>query len=164
MLDRLRNWVRRRIGGRPMPRHGFTQLGSVREAPLSIAHGIGGQLRLYADRIEIHRAGYLLTIIDLILHIEREIETTIFLEDLAAAHVIRSLFLVEYVRFSYPGSPQPSGSYLRDAFSENALMLRWTDNRAFGRLIEQMNLLRAGKSQPRIVIGGNNQRAAPPLV
>lgn len=112
-------------------------------APEAVAHGIGGRIVLFRDRIEIHRSGFLVSLIDMLLHVEREIETTIFLEDLAAAHVIRSLLMVEYLRFSYPGSPQPTGRYLRDAFAENALMLRWTDNRAAGRLILRMYELRA---------------------
>jgi len=117
--------------------------------PEWVAYGIGGQIRLYKDRIEIHRAGFFVSMLDMLMHVEREIETTIFLEDLAAAHVVRSLLLVEYVRFSYPGSPQPTGRYLRDAFAENALMLRWTDNRDIGHLIRRMNELRALRDSPR---------------
>ncbi len=117
--------------------------------PERVAYGIGGNIRLFSDRIEIHRSGLLLNILDMLLHVEREIETTIFLEDLAAAHIVRSLLLVEYVRFSYPGSPQPTGRYFRDAFAENALMLRWTDNRDLRSLIHRMNELRALRDAPR---------------
>ena len=117
--------------------------------PERIAYGIGGDIRLFSDRIEIHRSGLLLNILDIVLSVEREIETTIFLEDLAAAHIVRSLLLVEYVRFSYPGSPHPTGRYFRDAFAENALMLRWTDNRALRNLIQRMNELRALRDSPR---------------
>ncbi len=117
--------------------------------PERVAYGIGGDIRLFSDRIEIHRSGLLLNILDILLHVEREIETTIFLEDLAAAHIVRSLLLVEYVRFSYPGSPQPTGRYFRDAFAENALMLRWTDNRDLRSLIQRMNELRAQRDVPR---------------
>lgn len=117
--------------------------------PERIAYGIGGDIRLFSDRIEIHRSGLMLSILDMLLHVEREIETTIFLEDLAAAHIVRSLLLVEYVRFSYPGSPLPTGRYFRDAFAENALMLRWTDNRDLRSLIHRMNELRALRDGPR---------------
>ena len=134
-----------------------------RAPPERIAYGIGGDIRLFSDRIEIHRSGLLLSILDMLLHVEREIETTIFLEDMAAAHIVRSLFLVEYVRFSYPGSPQPTGRYFRDAFAENALMLRWTDNRDLRRLIQHMNELRALRDGPRAAVAASPPAPRPDL-
>jgi hypothetical protein len=90
---------------------------------------MGGHLVLHADRITIHRHGAWFTAVNLLSHVEREMETTILLRRLVAVHVVRSLLLVQFLRFTYPGAPAETGHYLRDAFAENAFMLSLVDSR-----------------------------------
>lgn len=101
--------------------------------------GIGGHLILRPDRIEIERHGVFFSLLNLGYHVEREIGSTIYLRELVGVHLIRSMLLVQFLRFTYAGCPAPSGHYLRDAFAENAYMLSLRDNRpllAFMRRID----------------------------
>jgi hypothetical protein len=90
---------------------------------------MGGHLLLFPDRIRVMRHGPWFTAINLLSHLEREIETTIMLRDIVAVHLVRSLLLVQFLRLTYAGCPAPSGHYLRDAFAENAFMFSLSDNR-----------------------------------
>jgi hypothetical protein len=91
--------------------------------------GIGGELILYADHVRILRHGVWFTAVNLFEHVEREVETVIHLRDIVGIHLLRSLLLVQFLRFSYAGCPMPSGHYLRDAFAENAFLYSLFDNR-----------------------------------
>lgn len=99
------------------------------QAAIATLHGMGGHLVLHPDRITIHRHGAWFTAVNLLSHVEREMETTILLRGLVAVHVVRSLLLVQFLRFTYPGAPAETGHYLRDAFAENAFMLSLVDSR-----------------------------------
>ncbi|MDB5415146.1 MAG: hypothetical protein JWR10_3481 [Rubritepida sp.] len=106
---------------------------------LASLSGIGGRLTLWPDRIEIERHGVFFSLLNLGFHVEREIGSTIYLRELVGVHLVRSLLLVQFLRFTYAGCPTPSGRYLRDAFAENAYMLSLRDNRpllAFMRRID----------------------------
>jgi len=91
--------------------------------------GAGGCLVLYPDRLRMVRHGAWFTAINLVFHLEREMETTILLRRLTGVHMVRSLLLVQFMRFTYAGCPVPSGHYLRDAFAENAFLASFADNR-----------------------------------
>ena len=99
------------------------------EPAIASLHGMGGHLLLYPDRIRILRHGAWFTAVNLLSHLEREIETTVLLRDLVAVHLVRSLLLVQFLRLTYAGCPAPSGHYLRDAFAENAFLYSLADNR-----------------------------------
>jgi hypothetical protein len=99
------------------------------DGPIAVLHGIGGHFLLYADRITMLRHGPWFTAVNLLSHLEREIETTILLRQLVGVHLVRSLLLVQFLRLTYAGCPNPTGHYLRDAFQENAFMFSLTDNR-----------------------------------
>jgi hypothetical protein len=105
----------------PLPRRG---------PRLAALHGMGGHLLLHRDSLTIQRHGPWFTAVNLLSHVEREIETTILLRRLVAVHLVRSLLLVQFLRFSYAGAPAPTGHYLRDAFAENAFTYSLVDNRA----------------------------------
>jgi len=90
---------------------------------------MGGHLVLYPDRVRMLRHGPWFTAVNLVSHLEREMETTILLRGLVGVHLVRSLLLVQFLRFTYAGAPAPTGHYLRDAFAENAFMLSLTDSR-----------------------------------
>lgn len=107
---------------------------------LASLSGLGGHLILRPDRIEIERHGVFFSLLNLGYHVEREIGSTIYLRELVGVHLVRSLLLVQFLRFTYAGCPAPSGHYLRDAFAENAYMLSLRDNRpllAFMRRIDE---------------------------
>ena len=91
--------------------------------------GVGGLLILYPDRLRIVRQGLAFTAVNLMFHLEREMDTVIALRELVGVHFVRSLLLVQFLRLTYPGCPAPTGSYLRDAFAENAFLYSLTDNR-----------------------------------
>jgi hypothetical protein len=101
---------------------------------LAALHGMGGHLLLYADRVTLHRHGPWFTAVNLLSHMEREMETTILLRRLVGVHMVRSLLLVQFLRFTYAGAPAPSGHYLRDAFAENAFLFSLADNRPLLRM------------------------------
>lgn len=101
---------------------------------LAAISGPGGHLLLYPDRLRLLRHGPWFTAINLVFHLEREMETTILLRRVTGVHLVRSLLLVQFLRFTYAGCPAPSGHYLRDAFAENAFLASFVDNRALIRL------------------------------
>ncbi|BBK40493.1 hypothetical protein STVA_05130 [Allostella vacuolata] len=117
------------------------------------AHGWGGLIALYPDRIDIRRVGFLHVVMDLLpLHIPR-VDSSIFLDTITAIEVVRPLTMVEFVRFSYAGDPSEHGAgYWAAAFSDNAVMMNLLDNREFYRLIEAANALRRGQPIPQTQI------------
>jgi hypothetical protein len=110
--------------GHPAPHHG-----TGHEDCLASLHGMGGHLMLFPDRVTVVRHGPWFTAVNLLSHVEREMETTILLHTLVGVHLVQSLLLVQFLRLTYPGAPQPSGHYLRDAFAENTFMYSLADNR-----------------------------------
>ena len=96
---------------------------------LAMLEGMGGCLVLHGDRVRILRHGAWFTAVNLLSHVEREMETTILLRRLVAVHMVRSLSLVQFLRFTYAGAPAETGDYLRDAFAENAFLYSLVDNR-----------------------------------
>ncbi|WP_137125862.1 hypothetical protein [Roseomonas sp. HF4] len=98
-------------------------------ACLAILDGIGGSLVLHHDRVRILRHGAWFSAINLLSHVEREIETTILLRRLAAVHLVGALGVLQFLRLSYAGAPPPTGHHLRDAFAENAFLFGLLDNR-----------------------------------
>jgi len=101
-------------------------------------HGIGGRLTLHRDRIVLERRGVLFNTVNLAFHLEREMETEILLRELGAIHFVRSLLLVQFLRFTYAGCPSPTGHYLRDAFAENAYLFSLSDNRPLTGLMHKI--------------------------
>jgi hypothetical protein len=106
---------------------------------LAELHGLGGQLILRPDRLQIAREGMLFSLLNLAYHVEREIGSTIFLRELVGVHLVRSLSMVQFLRFTYAGCPVPTGRYLRDAFAENAFMLSLRDNRPLLAFMERID-------------------------
>ncbi|MBP0467004.1 hypothetical protein J5Y09_23955 [Roseomonas sp. PWR1] len=107
----------------------------ARRSPcLAALHGMGGHLMLYADCIRILRHGPWFTAVTLVSHVERELETTIRLDQISAVHLVRTAGLIQFLRFSYAGAPAATGHGLRDAFAENAFMLGLGDNRPLMRM------------------------------
>ncbi len=125
--------------------------------PILEAHGWGGLIALYPDRIEIRRVGFLHIVMDVLpLHIPR-VDSSIFLDTITAIEVVRPLTMVEFVRFTYAGDPGAHGGYWASAFADNAVMMNLLDNRAFYRLIEAANALRRGQPVPETLIPINGR-------
>ena len=125
-------------------------MSAANDGRLAALGGPGGQLILYPDRLRLLRHGPWFTALNLVFHLEREIETTILLRRLTGVHLVRSLLLVQFLRVTYAGCPAPSGHYLRDAFAENAFLASFTDNRpllAFHGVL--VAAARAALSEPR---------------
>lgn len=110
--------------------------------------GVGGWLILYPDRLRIVRQGLAFTGANLVFHLEREMDTVIALRELVGVHFVRSLLLVQFLRLTYPGCPAPTGSYVRDAFAENAFLYSLTDNRPLLGLMHQIARAAAGAGGP----------------
>lgn len=126
--------------------------------------GVGGWLILYPDRLRIVRQGLAFTGANLVFHLEREMDTVISLRELVGVHFVRSLLLVQFLRLTYPGCPAPTGSYLRDAFAENAFLYSLTDNRPLLGLMHEIAraAARAGGSVERRSSRSNGAEAAAP--
>ena len=126
--------------------------------------GVGGWLILYPDRLRIVRQGLAFTGANLVFHLEREMDTVISLRELVGVHFVRSLLLVQFLRLTYPGCPAPTGSYLRDAFAENAFLYSLTDNRPLLGLMHEIAhaAARAGGSVGRGSSPSNGAEAAAP--
>jgi hypothetical protein len=126
--------------------------------------GVGGWLILYPDRLRIVRQGLAFTGANLVFHLEREMDTVISLRELVGVHFVRSLLLVQFLRLTYPGCPTPTGSYLRDAFAENAFLYSLTDNRPLLALMHEIAraAARAGGAPETGPSHGNGTEAAAP--
>ena len=64
---------------------------------------------LHPDRVKILRHGPFFTAVNLLSHLEREMETTILLRHFDGVHMVRLLLLVQFLRLTYAGAPTPSG-------------------------------------------------------
>lgn len=120
-------------------------------AQLAVLRGIGGELLLFQDRLIIRRRGVLFNAANILLHSEREIETVILLRELVGVHLIHSYLLLQFLRLTYPGGPQPSGRYHRDAFAENAFLYSLSDNRP---LVGMMHRISQAAAEARIRVSG----------
>jgi len=116
----------------------MSEPGAQPDGRIASLGGTGGKLILYPDRVRLLRHGPWFTTINLFFHLEREIETTILLRGLTGVHLVQSLLLVQFLRLSYAGCPDPTGHYLRDAFAENAFMAGVFDNRPLLALHRQI--------------------------
>ena len=113
------------------PRSGHT---SGLEIPLLVAVGIGGRLELTAEQIRLVKGGVFGHLVELLWLGYGVTEKSIPVREISAVEIVKPLLLPDFIRFSYPGSPRQTGSYIDDALAENALVMSWFDNRAFYRI------------------------------
>jgi hypothetical protein len=128
-VPRRPGWEAAILTGRLQVGFSLAAMSCADDGRLAALSGPGGHLILYPDRLRVLRHGPWFTALNFVFHLEREIETTILLRSLTGVHLVRSLLLVQFLRFTYAGCPAPSGHYLRDAFAENAFLASFTDNR-----------------------------------
>jgi hypothetical protein len=129
----------------------------VATAPIMVAHGLGGRLELYPDRVQIVRDGYFNYLLGILARRPALIETTIALEHIAAFDIVHPLLFNDFVYVAYPGSPPLSGRSLHDASAENALLMNFFDNRVFYAIKQQIDAM---ISRPIYVTVRGNDRVA----
>jgi hypothetical protein len=118
--------ARRVVSHRP-PSGGNTAI----EIPALVAVGIGGRIELVAEQIRLIKGGVFGHAVELLWLGSGVTEKTIPVRAISAVEIVKPLFLPDFIRFSYPGSPPQTGNYIDDALAENALIMSWFDNRAF---------------------------------
>jgi hypothetical protein len=101
------------------------------ETPLLVAVGIGGRLELTAEQIRLVKGGVFGHAVELLWLGYGVTEKSIPVREISAVEIVKPLFLPDFIRFSYPGSPRQTGSYIEDVLAENALLMSWFDNRVF---------------------------------
>jgi len=102
--------------------------------PALVAVGIGGRIELVAEQIRLIKGGVFGHAVELLWLGYGVIEKSIPVREISAVEIVKPLLMPDFIRFSYPGSPRQTGSYIDDALAENALIMSWFDNRAFYRL------------------------------
>jgi hypothetical protein len=110
--------------------------------PRPIANGMGARVEIVGSQIRIKRDGLFGLMMTLFGMGDGLAEKTIPIQRLSAIEVVRTfafgIFCVEYMRFSYPGSPESKGSDWRDAMLEHTVMMNLFDNRDFYALKEHI--------------------------
>src|SRR5271170_5235475 len=104
---------------------------SESEVPLLVAVGVGGRLELAAEQLRLIKGGVFGYAVDLLWLGYGVTEKSIPVRTISAVEIVKPVILPDFIRFSYPGSPRQTGSYIDDALAENALVMGWFDNRAF---------------------------------
>ena len=96
-----------------------------------VAIGLGGRVELWDREIRIIKGGVLGHLAELLWLGYGLKESSLFLDQITAVDIVRSIILPDFIRFSYAGGPDLTGNYVRDALAENALMMNLFDNRKF---------------------------------
>jgi hypothetical protein len=96
-----------------------------------VAIGIGGRIELVAEQIRLIKGGVFGHAVELLWLGYGVTLKSIPIREIAAVEIVQPLLLPDFIRFSYPGSPPQTHSYIDDALAENALIMSWFDNRAF---------------------------------
>ncbi len=99
--------------------------------PALVAVGIGGRIELVDEQIRLIKGGLFGHAVELLWLGYGITLKSIPIREIAAVEIVKPLFLPDFIRFSYPGSPPQTGNYIDDALAENALIMSWFDNRAF---------------------------------
>ena len=99
-----------------------------------VAVGIGGRLELAPEQIRLIKGGVFGHAVELLWLGYGVTETVIPVREISAVEIVKPMIMPDFIRFSYPGSPPRTHSYIDDALAENALLMGWFDNRAFYRI------------------------------
>src|SRR5438067_9806480 len=102
-------------------------------SPMLVAIGIAGRIELVAEQIRLIKGGVFGHAVELLWLGYGVSEKSIPVREISAVEIVQPMFLPDFIRFSYPGSPGRTGNYVDDALAENALIMSWFDNRAFYR-------------------------------
>jgi hypothetical protein len=103
-------------------------------SPMLVAVGVAGRIELVAEQIRLIKGGVFGHAVELLWLGYGVSEKSIPVRQISAVEIVQPMFLPDFIRFSYPGSPGQTGNYVDDALAENALIMSWFDNRAFYRI------------------------------
>jgi hypothetical protein len=103
-------------------------------SPMLVAVGVAGRIELVAEQIRLIKGGVFGHAVELLWLGYGVSEKSIPVREISAVEIVQPMFLPDFIRFSYPGSPGQTGNYVDDALAENALIMSWFDNRAFYRI------------------------------
>ncbi|MEO5335749.1 MAG: hypothetical protein H7841_02475 [Magnetospirillum sp. WYHS-4] len=96
-----------------------------------VAKGTGGRLELDGNRLRITKGGWFGILVTLLGIEGGFVERTIRVNLISAIEFDKPAFFFRYVRISYPGAPELTGSDARDMMAENAMLMSLIDNRMF---------------------------------
>jgi hypothetical protein len=99
--------------------------------PALVAVGIGGRIELVDEQVRLIKGGVFGHAVELLWLGYGVTLKSIPVREISAVEIVQPLFLPDFIRFSYPGSPPQTHNYIDDALAENALVMSWFDNRAF---------------------------------
>jgi hypothetical protein len=99
--------------------------------PAIVAVGIGGRIELVDEQVRLIKGGVFGHAVELLWLGYGVTLKSIPVREISAVEIVQPLFLPDFIRFSYPGSPPQTHNYIDDALAENALIMSWFDNRAF---------------------------------
>jgi hypothetical protein len=104
--------------------------------PALVAVGIGGRIEVVDEQIRLIKGGVFGHAVELLWLGSGVSLKSIPVRTITSVEIVKPLFLPDFIRFSYPGSPSKTDNYIDDALAENALIMSWFDNRAFYELKE----------------------------
>lgn len=126
---KLAYWVKRGLPSHP-------------EKPgVLVAKGTGGTLALDGNRLRITKGGWFGILVTLLGIEGGFVERTIRVNLISSIEFDKPAFFFRYVRFSYPGAPELTGSDARDMMAENAVLMSLIDNRMFYVIKERIEEL-----------------------
>jgi hypothetical protein len=96
-----------------------------------VAKGTGARLELDGNRLRITKGGWFGVLVTLLGIEGGFVERTIRVNLISSIEFDKPAFFFRYVRFSYPGAPELTGSDARDMMAENAVLMSLIDNRMF---------------------------------
>ncbi|MBI3707065.1 MAG: hypothetical protein HY246_05230, partial [Proteobacteria bacterium] len=117
---------------------------------------MGARVEIVGSQVRIKRNGLLGLLITLFGLGDGLSEKTIPIHRISSIEIVRTfafaVFCIEYIRFSFPGSPEAKGSDWRDAMLEHTVMMNLFDNRKFYEMKEtierEMEAIRRGDAPP----------------
>jgi hypothetical protein len=107
-----------------------------------VAVGIGGSVELAGDRLRLVKGGVFGHLVELLWLGHGVLDNSIAIERITAVEIVETMLMPSFIRFSYAGSPAPTGHFLGDALAENALVMNLIDNRGFYRVKERIEHFR----------------------
>jgi hypothetical protein len=124
--------------------------------PRVVANGMGARVEIVGSQVRIKRNGLFGLLITLFGLGDGLSEKTIPIHRISSIEIVRTfafvIFCIEYMRFSFPGSPEAKGSDWRDSMLEHTVMMNLFDNRKFYEMKEtierEMEAIRRGDSDP----------------
>ena len=101
-----------------------------------VVRGTGCRLELSQNQLRIVKGGIVGLIVTLLGFKGGFIDRTLKVTDISAIEMTEPVFLLRYMRFTYPGAPSRNEHNVHDMLAENAVIMSLWDDRNFYRLRE----------------------------